>query len=76
MKIQVFAALKDYFEKEFIVESFDNISALKEYLIAENERSEKILNLCRFAVNNEFVDLNYTIKPNDTISIIPPSSGG
>lgn len=76
MKIQVFASLKDYFNKEFTVDHFDSISALKEYLITENKQAEKILNLCRFAVNNEFVDLNYNIKPHETISIIPPSSGG
>jgi len=76
MKIQVFAALKDHFDKEFTVAPCENIEALKALLIKENQKAERLLNLCRFVVNNEFVDLNYSIQENDVISIIPPSSGG
>ncbi len=77
MKIQVFAGLKDHFEKEFVVtEPIENVAALKALLINKNQKAEKLVNLCRFAVGNEFVDLNYSLNQNDVISIIPPSSGG
>jgi len=77
MKIQVFAALKDYFEKEFVVtQPIENVAALKVHLINKNQKAEQLINLCRFAVGNEFVDLNYSLNQNDSITIIPPSSGG
>lgn len=77
MTIQVFAVLKDHFEKEFDLGSdIKDIASLKEYLSHKNTGAGGILQVSRFAVNNEFVDLDYTIKPNDTICIFPPSSGG
>jgi len=77
MTIQVFAVLKDYFDKEFeIANSVKNISALKQQLAAQNPQAANVLDLCRFAVHDEFVDPDYPINTNDTICIIPPSSGG
>lgn len=77
MKIEVYAALKDFFEKEFTISlSLQTIAELKEYLIQKNIAAEQLLSICRFAVNDEFVDINYKLKPNDHIHIIPPSSGG
>lgn len=77
MKIQVFAALKDYFEMEFeLMEDVKNVEALKKQLIALNASAVNILQVCRFAVGDEFVDHNFRFKINDTVLIIPPSSGG
>ncbi|MBC7915306.1 MAG: MoaD/ThiS family protein [Pyrinomonadaceae bacterium] len=77
MKIEVYAVLKDYFEKEFMVQqSFNDIKALKSFLIDKNPAAAEILNISRFAVDNEFVDNNYSLNKNDSISIMPPSSGG
>jgi molybdopterin synthase sulfur carrier subunit len=77
MTIQVFAVLKDYFDKEFeIADSVKNISALKQQLAMQNPQAANVLELCRFAVHDEFVDPDYPINTNDTICIIPPSSGG
>lgn len=77
MKIQTFAILKDYFSPEFeIVENFKLVADFKAFLIQQNPIAEEILNISRFAVNDTFVDLDFEINHNDTISIIPPSSGG
>lgn len=77
MKVQVFAALKDHFEKEFEVASdIATANELVEYLVQAKPLSATILYNSRFAVNEEFVDLNFKLDANDIITIIPPSSGG
>ncbi len=77
MTIQVFAILKDYFDKEFKLEgSYITISALKQRLTEQNPDAASVLDLCRFAVHDEFVEPDFTLNPNDIICIIPPSSGG
>ena len=77
MKIQVYAVLRDHFDKEFeLNESVDSVTALREVLIARNPLAKDILAICRFAVNNNFVENNFKLASNDNIHIIPPSSGG
>ncbi|RKR84820.1 molybdopterin synthase sulfur carrier subunit [Mucilaginibacter gracilis] len=77
MKIQVFAVLKDYFDKEFeLGGDVADVASLQQKLIALNTDAAGILKICRFAVHDEFVDQNYSLKNNDTICIFPPSSGG
>ena len=77
MRVQVFAGLKDFFDKEFEAdESIKTLVELRHSLIRLKPEAENILNNCRFAVDDEFVDMNYKLKTNDTIAIIPPSSGG
>lgn len=77
MKVQVFAVLKDHFEKEFeITTAVTNTDSLRQLLGHLKPSASAILDNCRFVVNDEFVDLNFKLKPDDTIVIIPPSSGG
>ena len=77
MKIQVYAILKDYFDRDFTVdETVDSIEALNQVLIQRNPLAKDILSSCRYAVNDSFVDNQFQLKPNDSIHIIPPSSGG
>ena len=77
MKIQVFAMLKDYFEKEFFLPGkVSNIASLKARLVEHNPAAAGVLDICRFAVNDEFIDNNYQFSENDTICILPPASGG
>lgn len=77
MKIEVFAVLKDHFDKEFeLSDNITNVAQLQQHLSHLNLAASGILKLCRFAVHNEFVDQNYTLNNNDTICIFPPSSGG
>ncbi|WP_256010523.1 MoaD/ThiS family protein [Desertivirga xinjiangensis] len=77
MKVEVFALLKEYFDKQFFVPDLvEDINSLKDYLGQQNPEATRILSSCRFAVNDEFIDTSYKFKQNDSISIIPPSSGG
>jgi len=39
-------------------------------------QAEQLLNSCRFAVEEGFIDNEYKLKENDTVIIIPPASGG
>ncbi len=77
MKIQVFAVLKDFFEKEFELQAdVSNIPGLKERLIEMNPAAGSLLNICRFAVKDDFIDNDFQLQDHDTIYIIPPGSGG
>lgn len=77
MIIEVYAILKEYFEKEVHLEVLpENISALRQYLALKNPAAEGVLKSCRFAVEDAFVGDDYQLKKHDIISIIPPSSGG
>ena len=77
MRVQVYAVLKDYFEKEFEMdEPIQSIMDLNATLIRRNPVAKKVLNISRYAVNDSFVDHDYQLNNNDIICIIPPSSGG
>jgi molybdopterin converting factor small subunit len=77
MKVHVFAVLKDHFDKEFEIEDdISNAAELKSFLIQVRPEAATILNNCRFAVNDEFVEMNFKLQSYDTVTIIPPSSGG
>jgi molybdopterin synthase sulfur carrier subunit len=77
MKIHVYAALKDYFTPEFeLAGEVRNTDELKTRLLAINGQAEVLLSSCRFAVEEGFIDNDFKLKENDTVIIIPPSSGG
>jgi molybdopterin synthase sulfur carrier subunit len=77
MKVQVFAVLKDHFDKEFeVTGTVKNIEALRTKLREINPACGGILDSCRFAVNDDFIDNDFKLQENDTIVILPPSSGG
>ena len=77
MKIVMYALMKDYFEPELQVEEpVLNIDELKQLLLQRNAGVENVLEVCRFAVNDWFIDNTFQLQSNDVVSIIPPSSGG
>ena len=76
MKITVYAVLKDYFEQSFDIDKVSSVQELKKKLEDIKPSAAPVLNACRFAVNDEFVDLDFKIKEDDSISILPPASGG
>ena len=77
MKIHVYAGLKDYFSSEFELEAIaHNTDELKLRLLDINGQAGQILDSCRFAVEEGFIDNAYKLKANDTVIIIPPASGG
>ena len=77
MTIQVYATLKDFYKKQFeITEQLETIDALRKKLLEINPSAKDILNICRFAVNDIFVENSFILNTHDNISIIPPGSGG
>ena len=76
MKVTVYAVLKDYFEQSFDIDKVFSVQELKKKLEEIKPSAAPVLNACRFAVNDEFVDLDFKIKEDDSISILPPASGG
>ena len=77
MKVEVFAVLKDHFDKKFEVnESIATPEELRNFLIDSKPEARAVLSNSRFAVNDEFVEMNFKLNSNDTIFILPPSSGG
>lgn len=77
MKIKIYAALKDFFGPEMESEKqLRNIEELKAYLVRLKPESEKVLRSSRFAVEDAFVSQDYQFSAHETVSVIPPSSGG
>jgi sulfur-carrier protein len=78
MKIHVFAILKDFYSENFEIDGSDikSIEDLKHALSNINKSATTVLEACRFAVNEEFVNGSYQLNENEHVYIIPPSSGG
>jgi molybdopterin synthase sulfur carrier subunit len=77
MTIRVFAMVKEYFDKEFELSgNIGDTEALKNQLVKLNPAAAELLSICRFAVNDEFVDNLSQLSEHDTICILPPGSGG
>ncbi len=78
MKIVVYAVLKDFFDKEFCMDTEEKltVAGLRQILAAKEPAAKDILQLCRFAIDDTFIDNQVEIQPDDIIHIIPPSSGG
>ena len=76
MKVTVYAVLKDYFDPSFDIGQVSSVQELKKKLEEIKPSAAPVLNACRFAVNDEFVNLDFKIKEDDDISILPPASGG
>ena len=72
----MYAVLKDYFEQSFDIDKVFSVQELKKKLEEIKPSAAPVLNACRFAVNDEFVNLDFKIKEDDSISILPPASGG
>jgi molybdopterin synthase sulfur carrier subunit len=77
MKVYMYAILKEYFDQELVLRvPVATIDELKTKLLAINEEAKDILDICRFAVKDNFIDNSYSLQPNDSVSILPPASGG
>ena len=77
MQVAVYAVLKDYFDSSFeLNHPVGTISEVKEKLLQINPKAASLLNLSRFAVNDEIVGDDFKINAHDLISILPPASGG
>jgi molybdopterin synthase sulfur carrier subunit len=78
VEVQLFAALTDHFGRNVAVElnGDQKVTGVVDALEKQNPNAAGLLKDCRFAVNENFVDLNYELSDGEKIFIIPPSSGG
>jgi molybdopterin converting factor small subunit len=78
IKIKVFAAMKDFFDPEFEIEvpTQVSVSDLFNILMVKQPFVLPILTKSRVAIDENFVGSDYTLKENDHVYILPPSSGG
>lgn len=78
IKIICFAGLRKYFGSEttVLVEPGASYSKIIDELKGINPEATEVLSSCRIAVNEEFISLDGPLKTENTIFLIPPSSGG
>jgi len=78
IKVICFAGLKKYFGNETAVSIGlgASYSVLIDELKALNPEATEVLASCRIAVNEVFVPLNESVGNENTVFLIPPSSGG
>ena len=78
LTINTYAILKEYFEPRFElqIENEFTIDALKKELTNLKPEASGIINSCRFAIRDSFIDDNTILKEKNDVHIIPPSSGG
>lgn len=76
--IHTFANLKEHFSEKFELEvdALETVKHLKDELVKIKPETALLLNSCRFAVDEMFVDDSTKLNERTTIYIIPPSSGG
>ena len=78
VSLQTFAVLKDAFGPTIEIE-IQPTSTVADIFSKLNETYPEKTNLwkrCRVAVNNRFESIDHPIQNTDSLSIMPPSSGG
>ncbi len=80
MKITVllFGIIRDVIAENTLELDIDkdiSIGQLKQDLLKKYHNLQQYSNFS-IAVNEEYVDLNYVLQPNDVVALIPPVSGG
>ena len=82
MKILYFAKLKQLIGKSEETISIEKKKKISE-VINELKRRDKVYNLAlnenkslQYAVNCEYVDLDFSVTDSDELAIFPPASGG
>ena len=69
--------MKSYYTPEFELETAaHDTEELRRLLLDINKEAGALLSSCKFAVGDTFIDKDHKLKDNDTVIIIPPSSGG
>lgn len=78
IQVICFAGLKKYFGNETVVSVGQgaSYSVLIDALKVLKPEAVEVLSSCRIAVNEEFVQLNEPVGNENTVFLIPPSSGG
>ena len=76
--INMYAGLKDIFGSQVVMQLPANskVSDILNKLLDEEPAASEILNYCRFALNDEFVESTQPVAENSVVDIMPPFSGG
>jgi molybdopterin synthase sulfur carrier subunit len=76
--IHFFAGLKRFFSTSIQMEALKLQTAkdVIDQLKATYPEASDLLDTCRIAVNEEFVEPSIAVKPNMELFLMPPSSGG
>lgn len=78
IKIICFAGLRKYFghEVSINIDTESPYSVIIEKLVDLKPDAKEILSSCRIAVNEKFISPGEKPLMNETVYLIPPSSGG
>ncbi|OIO29302.1 MAG: hypothetical protein AUJ18_08635 [Candidatus Hydrogenedentes bacterium CG1_02_42_14] len=79
IKVEAFASAKDLFgfkEKYFDIPDGASLQDTITFLSAKFPDANDLLDISSYAVNSEYSSLDNILKDGDTISILPPVSGG
>ena len=75
--VKFFAVLKEKMVYDMLIDQEQlDIAELKTHIMSKDASVLSILERSRFVVNNVFVEKDFVFKSNDTIYVVPPSSGG
>ena len=83
MKLLLYAKAKEIFNSNVIIYNFNDSTSLYDvmtilcdnYSLNDNNKNY-ILNICKYAIDNKFIDSKIMIDNDITIKIIPPISSG
>ena len=78
LKIRTYASVKEMLGESFEIEVNDGctIEELKKKIVVMNPKIAEMIYICRFAVYESIVSDKTSIKEDEHVHIIPPSSGG
>lgn len=73
-----FGSLKQHFNNTAIlsVNLGKTVSEILKELVAQNPETQKLFDICQFAVDSNIVDTNFMITRKCELAILPPFSGG
>lgn len=79
IQVQVFARIKEIVGATSIsceVPENGTVADLRAGLRQQHNELSSLIDHCIIAIDNEFADDNSRVKPNQTIALLPPVSGG
>ena len=75
IKVVFFAVSKEYFGASREIE-VKNLAQLKHNLLLISPKAKVLLESCKFATDKFLTEDSYEFHDNETLFVLPPSSGG
>ncbi len=76
IRVLYFSILRERIGPEEEIEFSGSVAQLRELLSKRHPHVGEILQRVKFAVNEEYVTDDFTLKGDETVAVIPPVSGG